>query len=100
MRRPLVWFAAAFSRGIELSRWTVLGVVAWLALAGASCVVGLVQLRAGRSAIVVVLVGVVAAGALWSSVDLAHRRRDPLREFLGRTVSLEGVVVRPPPVGV
>ncbi|HLE76931.1 MAG TPA: DNA internalization-related competence protein ComEC/Rec2, partial [bacterium] len=30
--------------------------------------------------------------------DLAHRRRDPLREFLGRTVSIEGVVVRPPQV--
>src|SRR3990172_8138701 len=98
MRRPLVWFAAAFSLGIELSRWTVLGVVAWLALAGPSCVVGLVHLRAGRSAIVVVLVGVGAAGAWWSSVDLAHRRRDPLREFLGRTVSIEGVVVRPPQV--
>ena len=29
MRRPLVWFAAAFSLGIALSRWTVLGVAAW-----------------------------------------------------------------------
>lgn len=94
MRRPLVWSTAAFALGIALSGWALLSAYAWLAAAAASCAVAVLLLRAGRAATAVVLCGVVSAGALWSSVD-GTRRTDTLGPFVGRPVTLEGIVIRP-----
>jgi competence protein ComEC len=98
MRRPLVWFAAAFAVGIALSRWTLVSMVGWLAVAGAACALALISLRAGRSSSVLLLAASCAAGGLWSSLDRAAAVDDPFAGMLGRPVTVEGWVVRPPQV--
>ncbi|HEY3248174.1 MAG TPA: ComEC/Rec2 family competence protein [bacterium] len=98
MRRPLVWFAIAFAAGIAVARWTLLTSFAWLALAGAACGLALIRLRAGPSAVVLLLVAAWTAGGLWSSLDRFAASVDPFAGLMGLPVTVEGWVDRPPQV--
>ncbi len=97
MYRPFVWIVAAFTAGMAVSRWSALSAVAWLIIASAAAVGALALLRTGRVAWPVLLAGAAAAGALWSLLGTGSPH-DPFAAVMGRAISMEGMVSRPPQV--
>lgn len=98
MFRPIIWVAAAFAAGIVVGRGSALTAWAWLA---ASCLCGLVAwacLAAGRLAVIPLLLGTVAAGALWHALHAVPPAAEALTAAFGEDVTLTGAVVRPPRV--
>lgn len=96
MSRPVAWIAAAFAVGIVLARWTVLTPFGWMLAAGA-CVLAWAAIHfVGGRAAPLLLISVMATGALWYGVTSLPPGSDSVLAAAGRDVTLAGTVIRPP----
>src|SRR2546428_13482474 len=99
MLPPVVWIAAAFAAGIALGRGSVLSAWTWLAVSSAAAAAGIWCLDIRRSAVVPLLAGTLAAGALWATLHADPVAAPPLTGAPGTDVTLTGLVTRLPPGG-
>jgi len=99
MLPPIVWIAAAFAAGIALGRGSVLSAWTWLAASSAAAAAGIWCLDIRRSAVVPLLAGTLAAGALWATLHADPVAAPALTGTLGTDVTLTGLVTRLPQGG-
>src|SRR3989449_2908911 len=99
MLPSIVWIAAAFGAGIALGRGSVLSAWTWLAASSAAAAAGIWCLDIRRSAVVPLLAGTLAAGALWATLHADPVAAPALTGTLGTDVTLTGLVTRLPQGG-
>src|SRR2546428_11880063 len=99
MLPPIVWIAAAFAAGIALGRGSVLSAWTWLAVSSAAAAAGVWCLDIRRSAVVPLLAGTLAAGALWATLHADPIAAPALTGMLGTDVAPTGPGTRPPQGG-
>ena len=96
--RPLLWHALAFCLGVALAYEARGAGRPGLGLAALCLLLAAVRRFHGRLAFACGLLAAMASGAAWSTRELRAWETQPLREYLGRTVDLVGLVASPPEV--